>query len=218
MAMSPVESPMAAPARPEDPVSYEAFLERLDEDQWAEWVEGRIVTLSPASEAHQELKGFLVTLLRRFVRRRGLGRVLDAPFQVKLGPELPGREPDILFVRTERVHLFRGRYFDGAPDAVLEIVSPDSRVRDRGEKFYEYEAAGVREYWLVDPDRQQAEFYRLDERGRYRMVVPDSQGVFRSEAVPGFWLCIEWLWQDPLPDEGEILARLLAPDAGTGTE
>lgn len=218
MAMSPAESPMAAPPRPEEPVSYEAFLERLDEDQWAEWVEGRIVTLSPASEAHQELKGFLVTLLRRFVRRRKLGRVLDAPFQVKLGPELPGREPDILFVRAERVHLFRSRYFDGAPDVVVEIVSPDSRVRDRGEKFYEYEAAGVREYWLVDPDRQQAEFYRLDERGRYRMVVPDSQGIFRSEAVPGFWLCIEWLWQDPLPDEGEILARLSGPDAGAGTE
>lgn len=116
------------------------------------------------------------------------------------------------------MHLFRSRYFDGAPDVVVEIVWPDSRVRDRGEKFYEYEAAGVREYWLVDPDRQQAGFYRLDERGRYRMVVPDSQGVFRSEAVPGFWLSIEWLWQDPLPDEGEILARLLGPDAGVGTE
>lgn len=210
--------PQGARPLPEQPLTYEAFLDWLDEDTWAEWLDGKIVVLSPASEVHQELKGFLATLLRRFVRRRRLGRVLDAPFQVKLGPDLPGREPDILFVSADRQDRIRRHFFEGAPDLVVEIVSPDSRARDRGEKFYEYEQAGVREYWLIDPDRQQAEFYRLDDRGHYRPIGPDPDGIYRSEAVAGFWLAVDWLWQHPLPDEGEILTRLLGHDAGAISE
>lgn len=61
----------------------------------------------------------------------------------------------------------------------------------------EYEAAGVREYWLIDPDRQQAEFYRLGDNGRYQTVTPEDSGIYRSEVIPGFWLKVEWLFRDP---------------------
>jgi Uma2 family endonuclease len=86
------------------------------------------------------------------------------------------------------------------------VASSESGERERGKKF-EYEAGGVREYWLIDPDRQQAEFYRLVE-GRYRLVYPDSEGLYRSEVLPGFWLEVEWLWQEPLPPILEILGKL----------
>ncbi len=67
--------------------------------------------------------------------------------------------------------------------------------RDRGEKFYEYEQAGIREYWLIDPQREQAEFYPLTPEGRYRLTLPDAEGVYRSAVLPGFWLRVAWLWQ-----------------------
>jgi Uma2 family endonuclease len=63
----------------------------------------------------------------------------------------------------------------------------------------EYEAAGVKEYWLVDPDRQQAEFYRLGENRRYRSVSADERGIFTSEVLPGFRLKVDWLWEETLP-------------------
>ena len=80
--------------------------------------------------------------------------MIDAPFLVRLpDPLRRGREPDLIFVRKERLPLLKPTYFDGAPDLVVEVASPESLGRDRGEKFVEYERAGVEEYWLIDPDR-----------------------------------------------------------------
>jgi Uma2 family endonuclease len=91
---------------------------------------------------------------------------------------------------------------------VIEIVSPESGPRDRGEKYYEYEAAGVREYWLIDPERQHAEFYRLNKQHRYDLISPDDQGIYRSHVIPGFWLKVGWLWQRPLPRVLDVLKEL----------
>ena len=80
---------------------------------------------------------------------------------------------------------------------MVEIISPESDERDRGEKFIEYEAAGVREYWLIDPLREEAMFYQLTSQGRYRLVVPSPEGVYHSAVIAGLWLRVEWLWQRP---------------------
>lgn len=140
---------------------------------------------------------------------RGVGRTLFAPFQVKLGADLPGREPDFFFVAASRLSRLHDTWFEGPPDMVAEVVSHESRGRDRGAKFYGYEAAGVREYWLIDPVRERAEFYFLDEGGKYRAVHSDAGGIFRSTAVPGFWFNVQWLWQNPPPDELDLLAEIL---------
>jgi Uma2 family endonuclease len=124
-------------------------------------------------------------------------------------PEVPsGREPDVLFVRTEHLDRVKPTYLDGPADLVIEITSPESIGRDRGDKFIEYERAGVAEYWLIDPERRRAEFYRLDAQGLYRLCEPDAQGVYRSQVVEGFWLRVEWLWQEPLPLEEEVLREI----------
>jgi len=80
---------------------------------------------------------------------------------------------------------------------VVEIVSPESAGRDRGEKFYEYEQAGIPEYWLVDPSREEAEFYQLDAQGHYHLILPDAEGIYRSRVLRDFWLRVTWLWQPP---------------------
>ncbi len=196
----------APPARctpPEAPVSYEAFLDWLDEDTRAEWVHGEIIVMSPASNRHQQIAGFLVAVLGIYVEERELGQVLCAPFQMKMEH---GREPDVLFVAEAHRDRLRETYLKGPADLVVEIVSPESGPRDRGEKFYEYEAGGVPEYWLVDPAREQLEVYRLAE-GRYHSIRPEEEDVYRSEVVPGFWLRAGWLWQQPLPKVLDVLRR-----------
>lgn len=194
-------------ARREPPggkVSYEEFLAWADEDTLAEWVDGEVVMVSPASKQHQDIAGFLTSVLRMYVETRQLGVVLSAPFQMKLAN---GREPDVLFITSEHVDRLRESYLDGPVDLVVEIASPESAARDRGEKFYEYEAGGVPEYWLIDPQRAWADVYRL-EGEHYRPAFSGNEGVCRSEAVPGFWLRIEWLWQERLPAVLDVLREL----------
>jgi Uma2 family endonuclease len=81
----------------------------------------------------------------------------------------------------------------------------ESRERDRGAKFYEYEQGGVPEYWLLDPAREQAEFYQRGENGRYALIPPDTTGRYYSAVLPGLWLQVDWLWCRPLPSVLTVL-------------
>ncbi|MBM3225265.1 MAG: Uma2 family endonuclease [Candidatus Tectomicrobia bacterium] len=184
---------------PPGTMTYEAFLAWTDEDTWAEWVDGEVIFLRSASETHQDLADFLTALLRHFTEAHQLGVVRSAPFQMKTGPDLPGREPDMIFVAREHLDRLKHVYLDGPADLVVEIVSPESRSRDRGAKFYEYEQGGVREYWLLDPVRRQAELYSLGTDGIYRLLEVDRDGIVHSLVLPGLWLKVEWLRQEPLP-------------------
>lgn len=185
---------------------YEEFLEWADEDTLAEWVDGEIVMYSPASKRHQDTVRFLSAILGIYVESRGLGVIHFVPFQMRLARS--GREPDLLFVAKEHLSRLKESYLDGPADLVVEVISPESAGRDKGEKFYEYEEAGIPEYWLIDPDREWAEFYRRDEKGRYQMAFAGREGVFRSEVLPGFWLRVEWLWQEPMPSPVRAVAEI----------
>jgi Uma2 family endonuclease len=79
-------------------MSYEEFLTIEGENQHLEWVNGRVITMAPISFEHQDVGTFLVGVLREYVETKKLGKVLYEPFQMKTGPDLPGRSPDILFV------------------------------------------------------------------------------------------------------------------------
>jgi Uma2 family endonuclease len=190
-------------------ISYEEFLDWADEDTLAEWVDGAIVMTSPASRRHQKIVNFLVAILSAFSEIHSLGEVIDGPFQMKLGRS--GREPDVLFVAQAHLDRFRPTYLDGPADLVIEVVSPESAGRDRGDKFYEYREAGIPEYWLIDPQLQQAEFYQLDAAGRYQNIAPDAAGVYCSRVLPGFWLRVDWLWKEPLPDATQALLTIDRP-------
>ncbi len=192
------------PVLPPGPISFEEFLAWVDEDTLAEWVAGEVVLMSPASANHQLVRDFMLILVRLFAEAHQLGVVLSAPFLMRLPTRPSGREPDLLFVAAADADRVRETYLDGPADLVVEIVSPESEDRDRGDKLVEYQDAGIPEYWLIDPVRQDALFYVLGEDGRYRPAVVDADGVYRSAVLPGFRLRIAWLWQRPLPAIADV--------------
>jgi len=191
---------------PAQEMTYEEFLEWADEDTYAEWVDGKVEIMSPASESHQDISDFLTAILRVYMEDHDAGRVLSAPFQMKLTPSIrSGREPDQMFVAKNNLGRIKRNYIDGPADLVIEIVSPESVLRDRGAKYAEYEAGGVREYWIIDNLSQRADFFVLDGEGRYQRATPDAGGKYTSAVLPGFWISVGWLWQTPLPPVRSVL-------------
>jgi Uma2 family endonuclease len=178
-------------------ISYAQFAGQPATNQRSEWVAGSVVALADASPAHVRTSAFMQTLLHTFVDVRGLGVVRAAPLRVHL-PETV-RSPDLAFLANQHLDQLKSTHVAGAPDLIVEVVDPATAASDRGAKFYEYEQAGVREYWLIDPRRQWAEFYVMDRLGRYQPGVAGDAGIFRSRVVAGFWLRLEWLWEPPQP-------------------
>jgi Uma2 family endonuclease len=207
MAQAAIHPGFEIPRRmpPREPMTYDAFLSWIDEETHAEWVDGRVVFMSPVSRDHATISEFLLKVISSFAEIRQVGEVHADPFQMKTGPELPGRAPDVVFVAKENLGRFKANYLDGPADLVVEVISPECRSRDRGEKFYEYEQGGVKEYWLIDPDRRRAEFYQRGSDGFYQPVAAGPDGRYHSAVLPGLWVRVEWLWLRPPPALPEIL-------------
>ena len=178
-------------------MSYEQFLKWDGENQHVEWVDGEVVPMPPISNEHTNVGGYLIALFFQFVLHFRLGEIKYEPFQMKTGPDLPGRSPDIFFVAKRNLRRLRKTYLEGPADLVVEIISPDSKTIDRVEKFREYEQGGVREYWLIDPEHRTAEFYRRGRDGRFRQMPVGEDGVFRSSVLKGLWIRVDWLWDRP---------------------
>lgn len=202
------------------PLSYDEYLALPDDGRLVEWVNGEVIYHMPTTPAHQNVVIFLIRLLSGYVLRLSLGRVQAAPIEVKLWPGGPSREPDVLFISNEKAAQLTERRFEGGPDLVIEVVSPGSVTIDRVDKFREYERAGVREYWIIDPrpHQQQADFYIRDDSGLFVPAPLDDEGVFASRAVPGFRLRADALRAADLPDPERLLAGLLADAPGLPDE
>lgn len=191
--------------------SYEEFLTLAPDDRIAEWADGEMIVYMPPLTPHATLVEFLVKLIGMFVDVYQLGRVMVAPFEVKLANS--SREPDIAFIARANLSRLDDKRFTGAPDLVVEVVSNESAHRDRVDKFDEYEAAGVPEYWILDnrTNRNRAQFYQLGPDGRYHAIEPDADGVYRSRALTDFWLRVSWLWDDA-PDALRAIGEVIGPE------
>lgn len=138
------------------------FYEWLQDDVKAEFINGEVIMHSPVKRRHLRANGNLTTLLRVYVQAHDLGEVDTEKALVTLTRN--DYEPDICFWRKEVADTFDDDTMQHpAPDLVVEILSKGTAKRDRGIKYEDYAAHGVREYWLVDPTRQTVEQFRLDE-------------------------------------------------------
>lgn len=183
-------------------VSLEDYLARYAEHH-CEWVEGVVIQMPPAELKHNDLIYYLYQLVGAYFELKPVGRVVGQPFVLRL-PEFPNRrrEPDLIVILNANPNELKNTHVDGAPDICIEVVSEESTARDYGDKFAEYEAGGVPEYWILDPLRRETHFYRLNDDRRYVHHAEDEAGNYRSPVLPGFALHVPALWQDSFPGPG----------------
>ena len=179
----------------------------VKQEESTEWVNGKVIWVHRDSEGnivgtkyvHNRLILFLARVLQGWLERiENAGQILGPEFVMSTEARPSGREPDLLFIAPENGERIRETFLDGPADLVIEIMSPESIDRDRDDKFFEYQAAGIREYWLIDPETRGSLFFRLNEQGVYVRIEPTG-GTFVSEVIPGFSLRPEWFWQASLP-------------------
>jgi len=175
----------------------------------AEWVDGEVIIMSPASGEHVDYAFFLMSIMHEYAAEKDLGLVRGTEFLVRLrvNGKPRRRVPDIIFVAKSRLHILRSNHAEGSPDLVVEIVSEDSTARDWRDKYLDYQAAGVREYWIVDPLSRKIEAYSLGRDRKYRLIA-EQAGVIRSSVLPGFFVKPAWLWQGQLPRTKRVLREL----------
>lgn len=191
---------------PDHPMTAEEF------ERWAfaqellrcEWVEGKIIVMAPVSDWHNELNQWLIVLIAQYLRERDLGIMRYDMFV-----RMPGRRrvPDLFVVKKENLARLKPTALDAPADLAVEIVSPDSQARDWREKYLEYEAAGVGEYWVFDPAAQVVECYVLGA-DRHFHVNPPQDDKIASAVLPGFYLRPSWLVQKPLPRVIDLLREM----------
>ena len=133
----------------------------LPEGQRAELIDGQIYDMAPPSPMHQELVMELSATLRDYIKKNGGPcKVYPAPFAVFLNEDDRNYvEPDISVICDPSKVDNRG--YQGAPDFIIEIVSPSSQRMDYLTKLFKYRTAGVREYWIVDPEKNRITVYNF---------------------------------------------------------
>jgi Uma2 family endonuclease len=178
-----------------------------DEDTRAEWVNGEVILMSPANIPHIELNLWLCGLLRELVDIDDAGRIFAIEAQIRLPGQKVRRNPDVIFVARAREHIIKKTYIDGAPDLIMEIVSPDSESRDWRDKYIDYEKSGVREYWVIDPQSQRVEAYTLGRDKKYRRIK-EVEGKIGSKVLRKLFIRPAWLWKTPLPKLATVMKEL----------
>ena len=159
--------------------------------------DGELIMSPSPTPLHQEVADRFHDFLKAWVRHERAGKTWCAPIDMVLSTRR-STQPDVLFISTARLNIVQDR-IRGAADLVAEVVSPDSRRRDRLDKRDLYEQYGVKEYWIIDPEAQTVEALFL-EAGQYRLVGrwrPGEQA--RSRLLKGFTFSVNRLFATSAP-------------------
>lgn len=175
----------------------------------AEWVNGEVRYMSPVSFNHVGINRFVTNILATYCEETDQGVVVGPEFMIRMVGKRKKRRrvPDTLFVSKNRLHLIQKNHLEGPPDLIIEIVSPDDPSRDYREKYLDYQSAGVREYWIIDPLTRRVEAHALGSDGKYRRLV-EVDGKIHSKVVKGFFIKPIWLFQPTLPTLLSVLREL----------
>lgn len=182
--------PSPATDRPEvdlpekDRYTYEDY-QQLPEGAPYELLRGRLAMSPAPTPRHQLVQANLFFELSRGVRDQDEGHALSAPLDVRLS-DTTVLQPDLVFIETDRTDLVGDQAIEGAPDLVVEILSPASAHRDLTEKKRLYETHGVREYWIADPDSETVEVPPLTDEGLSLHERHVDAGTAASALLDGF--------------------------------
>ena len=151
------------------PTTWEDVLRMPDDGNRYEFIGGRLYMTAAPVIRHQRVLARLWSALFPILVDSGRGEVLSAPLLVQFPGTDDRVQPDLLFISEERREIIGEKQVTGAPDLVVEILSPSTAHRDRGIKLDLYARSGVRQYWIVDPDEDVVDVWRFgDEPGHER--------------------------------------------------
>ena len=157
----------------------------LPDGQRAELIDGKVYYMAPSTRNHQRIVGELFATIREHIRRNnGKGEVDIAPFGVFIDADDKNYlEPDISVILDANKLDERG--CNGAPDWIIEVVSPSSRRIDYTTKLFNYRSAGVREYWLVDADKNRVMVYNFshDDMKEYSFTEDIPAGIYTDFVI-----------------------------------
>jgi Uma2 family endonuclease len=188
-------------------MSESEFLAWVGEHVFAEWVDGEVIVMAPVSGEHSSLLRWLLSVVSSFAEERGLGSVYGPEFMVRFGTLRRRRLPDLLFVSNARAEIIKPNHVEGAPDLIMEVVSPESESRDWRVKYIEYEQAGIGEYWIIDPLSHRIEAYAKNATAKFEQI-PEQDNQIRSTILSGFYLRPSWLFADQRPTIVNALREL----------
>lgn len=172
------------------------FYAEITEDVKAEFINGEVIMHSPARDRHSEVRHHLHTLIELHVRLHKLGLVRGEK-SLCVFPR-NDYEPDVCFFAIEKATgIGQGTLKYPPPDFIAEVLSESTEARDRGEKFEDYAAHGVGEYWIVDPDQEILEQYVV-RKGQYQLALKSGTGEVRSVVVSGFCIPVRALFDAQL--------------------
>jgi Uma2 family endonuclease len=175
--------------------TYEDYLDFPDDGRRHELIDGEHVVTPAPVRRHQKLSGRLMFALETWLRAHPSGEVYAAPLDVVLS-DADVVEPDILFVSNERADIL-GKWVHGAPDLVVEILSPGTRRTDEVTKRRLYDRVNVREYWIVDGEIDAVKVDRRQEDASFPQVAELSREEGHSlttPLLPGFSLSLAELF------------------------
>lgn len=176
---------------PQGKWTYEDYC-RLPDDGWTyEIIEGELF-MSPAPlTRHQKSGGKIFALFLNFAEEHDAGETYISPIDVILPGFANPVQPDVIFVAKARLDIIKEERIEGAPDIIVEVLSPWNWIIDRRRKFTIYAKAGVREYWLIDPKARTIELFCL-RGGSYALIGKYGVGeTVQSEVLPGFAVQVE---------------------------
>jgi Uma2 family endonuclease len=182
--------------REEEFYTYEDIL-KMDEHTRAEIIDGELYMMAPPTPQHQGISGELFGQLWQFLKGKPC-KVYAAPLGVRLFPQDDFRddtylEPDLVIICDSSKIKKNG--CEGAPDMVIEILSPSSRRREKLLKFRKYLAAGVREYWVVDGEDETVDVHILDQ-DRYITSVAGGDDEIPVTVLPGCTIKLRDVWPE----------------------
>lgn len=156
----------------------------IDDDNRYEVFHGELRMVPAPSMDHQGVSAYLFCLICMFVKGKGLGRVYNAPVDVVFDDD-EVYQPDIVFVKGERRSIIKKNAIHGAPDLVVEIISPSSTFYDTVEKKEVYRKYGVQEYWVVFPGEKGIEVLTLEKQGYLEFSKARKRGIVKSKILAG---------------------------------
>ncbi len=178
------------PGPPQGSWTYDDYAALPDDGHRYEIVNGVLVMAPVPSPEHQDIVLEIASYLRIHIKLTGLGRVFPAPIDVDLGSKNVF-QPDVVAVLNAHLDRVAAKKIVGAPDLVVEVVSPGSGVMDRIAKYAVYARAGIPEYWIVKPERKTVEVFVLED-GEYRSLgIFGGQQTLPSRVVPGLPVRVE---------------------------